>query len=113
MAPEGPSQDHLTNPFKSRTSVPTFPQCIWDVLRHHAEGLTIAEIIEGLKSQGLRDLSGLKKPSGQVGFQPSLKAALCAPASRHLLPFQVSNSLARHPEHFQQIGSNNRLWGLV
>lgn len=55
------------NPFlKSRTSVPTVPQCIWDVLKDHQEGLSISSIVEKLQQRSLRDFSGLKNPCGQV-----------------------------------------------
>ena len=58
--------DQLSNPFASRTSVPTFAQCIWDVLRDYPDGLSVAQILDQVQSRGLRDLSGLKKPTGQV-----------------------------------------------
>ena len=58
--------DQSVNPFKSRTDVPTFPQCIWDILQDHPEGLSIVSIVRELQERGLRDLSGLKKPNGQV-----------------------------------------------
>ena len=68
----GQCADHnqAVNPFKSRTDVPTFPQCIWEVLRDHPAGLSIAHIVRELQERGLRDLSGLKKPSGQVRHIP-------------------------------------------
>ncbi|KAL0054565.1 hypothetical protein WJX82_011065 [Trebouxia sp. C0006] len=52
--------------------------------------MTIADILQQLQGEGRRDLSGLKKPNGQV-----------------------ANNLARHPEHFQHVGGNNRLWRLA
>ncbi|DBB13720.1 TPA: hypothetical protein ACH3X3_000731 [Trebouxia sp. C0006] len=90
MSSQDPAADQLLNPFKSRTSVPTYPQCIWDILKDHPDGMTIADILQQLQGEGRRDLSGLKKPNGQV-----------------------ANNLARHPEHFQHVGGNNRLWRLA
>ena len=66
MSSQDPTADQLSNPFKSRTANPTFPQCIWDILRDHPAGMTIANILKQLQSDGLKDLSGLKKPNGQV-----------------------------------------------
>ncbi|KAL3148323.1 hypothetical protein ABBQ38_013786 [Trebouxia sp. C0009 RCD-2024] len=78
------------NPFlKSRTSVPTVPQCIWDVLKDHQEGLSISSIVEKLQQRSLRDFSGLKNPCGQV-----------------------ASNLGRHLDHFTKIGGRKRLWGL-
>ena len=61
------ADQQAVNPFKSRTGVPTFPQCIWEVLVDHRDGLSIAAIVEELQQRGLRDVSGLKNPGGQVG----------------------------------------------
>lgn len=58
--------DQAVNPFKSRTDAPTFPQSIWDILKDYPEGLSIACIVRELQERGLKDLSGLKKPNGQV-----------------------------------------------
>jgi hypothetical protein len=66
MSSQDPAADQLLNPFKSRTSVPTYPQCIWDILKDHPDGMTIADILQQLQGEGRRDLSGLKKPNGQV-----------------------------------------------
>ena len=66
MSSQDPAADQLLNPFKSRTSVPTFSQCIWDILKDHPNGRTIADILQQLQGEGRRDLSGLKKPNGQV-----------------------------------------------
>lgn len=61
------ADQQAVNPFKSRTGKPTFPQCIWEVLVDHPDGLSIAAIVEELQQRGLRDVSGLKNPGGQVG----------------------------------------------
>ena len=61
------ADQQAVNPFKSRTGSPTFPQCIWEVLVDHRDGISIAAIVEELQQRGLRDVSGLKNPGGQVG----------------------------------------------
>lgn len=61
------ADQHAANPFTARSGSPTFPYCMWEVLIDHPEGLSVTAIVEQLKQRGLRDVSGLKSPCGQVG----------------------------------------------
>ena len=61
------ADEHAVNPFSARSGIPTFPYCMWEVLIDHPEGLSVTAIVEELQQRGLRDVSGLKNPCGQVG----------------------------------------------
>lgn len=77
------ADQHAVNPFAARSGIPTFPYCMWEVLIDHPEGLSVSAIVAELQQRGLRDVSGLKNPCGQVGAcVVRIKLLLAAPSAQ-------------------------------